>query len=271
MKRLSVADFPEPATVLDRVRIPAAFSARSPRHRRDLASTVRNKLAGQTAGDGRGETARASRPAAGSPRRRAESCRPAPPGQPEIARLRRRLRQHPCHACPDREDHARQAERYARLEQEVRAAGGGRGRPFARDRADLPAGLRGAGPTGVPRGRHRDPGRQAAGRPVYRAGPAGGRMPAARPVGRPWPGRAGGLRLGADLRGAQGRGRRRRPGFPAARCARSSPPWSRSGPSSPRSRRRTSWRSCANPTWASPGPRTPGRGASRWSRCSAPT
>jgi len=114
VKRLSVADFPEPAAVLDRVRIPAAFSARSPRHRRDLASTVRNKLAGQTAGDGRG------RDGAGRPSGGGEPSGEAPSGQPEIARLRRRLRQHPCHACPDREDHARQAERYARLEQEVR-------------------------------------------------------------------------------------------------------------------------------------------------------
>jgi ATP-dependent RNA helicase HelY len=114
VKRLSVADFPEPAAVLDRVRIPAAFSARSPRHRRDLASTVRNKLAGRTAEDGR-EGDGAGRAAGG-----AGPSSESPPGQPEIARLRRRLRQHPCHACPDREDHARQAERYARLEQEVR-------------------------------------------------------------------------------------------------------------------------------------------------------
>jgi len=120
VKRLSVADFPEPAAVLDRVRIPAAFSARSPRHRRDLASTVRNKLAGQTAGDGRGRDG-AGRPSGrGEPSGGAEPSGEAPFGQPEIARLRRRLRQHPCHACPDREDHARQAERYARLEQEVR-------------------------------------------------------------------------------------------------------------------------------------------------------
>src|SRR5215831_17939381 len=57
VKRLSAADFPEPATVLDRVRIPAAFSARSPRSRRDLASTVRNKLAGQAAAGGPGQPA----------------------------------------------------------------------------------------------------------------------------------------------------------------------------------------------------------------------
>jgi ATP-dependent RNA helicase HelY len=122
VKRLSVADFPEPATVLDRVRIPAAFSARSPQHRRDLASTVRNKLAGQAAG-GRREGRGAGPPAGDegfSPL--AGQARPGQPpaGQAEIARLRRRLRQHPCHACPDREDHARQAERYVRLEREVR-------------------------------------------------------------------------------------------------------------------------------------------------------
>jgi ATP-dependent RNA helicase HelY len=118
VKRLSAADFPEPATVLDRVRIPGAFSARSPRARRDLASTVRNKLAGQAAGN-RGEGRGAGQPPgdgevssrAGAGQSRAD--------QPEIARLRRRLRQHPCHACPDREDHARQAERHARLEREV--------------------------------------------------------------------------------------------------------------------------------------------------------
>jgi ATP-dependent RNA helicase HelY len=138
VKRLSVADFPEPAAVLDRVRIPAAFSARSPRHRRDLASTVRNKLAGQTAedrhaGDGAGRSpgGGSSRPAG---RGRSRPGEP-PPGQPEIARLRRRLRQHPCHTCPDRDDHARQAERYARLEREVQqleAAVAGRSHVIAR-------------------------------------------------------------------------------------------------------------------------------------------
>jgi ATP-dependent RNA helicase HelY len=121
VKRLSAADFPEPATVLDRVRIPAAFSARSPRARRDLASTVRNKLAGHPARDrreGRGAdqpsgNGEAGHGGSGSSRSTSQA------DQPEIARLRRHLRQHPCHACPDREDHARQAERYARLGREV--------------------------------------------------------------------------------------------------------------------------------------------------------
>ena len=75
------------------------------------------------------EAARAGPPDGGGP------SRESPSGQPEIARLRRRLRQHPCHACPDREDHARQAERYARLEREVQqleAAVAGRSHVIAR-------------------------------------------------------------------------------------------------------------------------------------------
>ena len=40
-------------------------------------------------------------------------------GQGDIAELRRRLRRHPCHQCPDREQHARYAERYFRQQKEV--------------------------------------------------------------------------------------------------------------------------------------------------------
>ena len=47
VKRLSPADFPVPVTAIERIRIPASFSVRSANHRRDLAATVRNKLAGQ--------------------------------------------------------------------------------------------------------------------------------------------------------------------------------------------------------------------------------
>jgi ATP-dependent RNA helicase HelY len=37
---------------------------------------------------------------------------------PQIARLRQQIRQHPCHGCADREEHARWAERYLRLQRE---------------------------------------------------------------------------------------------------------------------------------------------------------
>src|SRR5690606_35463735 len=58
--------------------------------------------------------------AASSEHRRSAPQRRQPAGEdPRIAELRRALREHPCHACPDRESHARWAERYAKLERET--------------------------------------------------------------------------------------------------------------------------------------------------------
>jgi ATP-dependent RNA helicase HelY len=110
VKRLSLTDFPMPVTPIDRVRIPNWFSARSANHRRDLASTMRNKLAGHSLGP------RSHRAAGASERRTGTAGK-----DPEVENLRRRLRQHPCHTCPDREEHARQAERQGRLEREAEA------------------------------------------------------------------------------------------------------------------------------------------------------
>jgi ATP-dependent RNA helicase HelY len=102
VRRLSLADFPVPVQPIDRIRIPNWFSARSPKHRRDLAASVLAKLAGRDKEPPhRGKQAEA-------------------PAQEEIAALRRRIRAHPCHDCPDADDHARRAERRARLERDVR-------------------------------------------------------------------------------------------------------------------------------------------------------
>jgi ATP-dependent RNA helicase HelY len=115
VKRLSEADFPVPVTPIDRVRIPKGFSPRSPSHRRDLAATMRNKLA--DAAPGAAGTSGGGDPA-GPPSRSARVG--ADQGRdPEVERLRRQLRRHPCHACPDREQHARQLERCQRLGREA--------------------------------------------------------------------------------------------------------------------------------------------------------
>jgi ATP-dependent RNA helicase HelY len=98
VRRLSPADFSGPVEPIDRIRVPTWFSERSPKHRRDLSVTVRDKLAGRDL----------SRP------RRAGGTPDA-----EVAALRRRLREHPSHACPDREQHVRQAEKYRRQLREV--------------------------------------------------------------------------------------------------------------------------------------------------------
>jgi ATP-dependent RNA helicase HelY len=109
VKRLALADFPVPAEVIDKIRIPGSFSPRSPQHRRDLAATMRNRLALTGAKGTR------------RPVRAADWERTAPEAAGDVADLRRRLRRHPCHGCQDREDHARYAERYMRLKRETEA------------------------------------------------------------------------------------------------------------------------------------------------------
>jgi ATP-dependent RNA helicase HelY len=107
VKRLAAADFPGPAEVIDKIRIPGWFSPRSPQHRKDLAATMRNRLA--------------ARPAAAAPVKRPARAADTEHASPdaEVAELRQRIRRHPCHDCPDREAHARYAERYVRLARET--------------------------------------------------------------------------------------------------------------------------------------------------------
>ncbi len=112
VKRLAVADFPVPAEVIGKIRIPGSFSPRSPQHRKDLAATMRNRLASRDVADSKGTR---------RPTRAADWERTASDGAGDIADLRRRLRRHPCHDCQDRENHARYAERYLRLARETEA------------------------------------------------------------------------------------------------------------------------------------------------------
>ncbi|MFD0152616.1 DEAD/DEAH box helicase [Streptomyces sp. NPDC055721] len=100
VKRLASIDFPVPVEALDRMRIPKSFNPRSPQSRRDLATALRTK-----AGHINPERHHKQRSAAADDR--------------EIARLRTALRAHPCHGCDEREDHARWAERYHRLQRDT--------------------------------------------------------------------------------------------------------------------------------------------------------
>jgi len=104
-KRLSLVDFPSPVAPLGRLRIPKTFNVRNPTMRRDLASSLRNQLDGFEA------------PVA---RRHPRGREPATDSA-DVRRLRRAIREHPCHDCPDREDHARWAERFVKLERDVEA------------------------------------------------------------------------------------------------------------------------------------------------------
>ena len=99
-RRLNAADFATPVEAITRVRIPKNFSGRNPQARRDLASTLKHKTHGLTP-----PPTRTRRESVGE--------------DPRIAELRRRLRDHPCHDCPDREDHARWAERWHKLNRDA--------------------------------------------------------------------------------------------------------------------------------------------------------
>lgn len=98
--QLSAADFPTPVSSLGTVKLPKYVQWRSPKVRRDVASSLRNT--GIEVPDGR-----------------ARHGRGVAADDGEVASLRRALRDHPCHECPDREGHARWSERYHKLAKET--------------------------------------------------------------------------------------------------------------------------------------------------------
>ncbi|HET7800489.1 MAG TPA: DEAD/DEAH box helicase, partial [Humibacillus xanthopallidus] len=101
LRRLTLHDVPTPLEPLGTMRVPKQFNARNPKARRDLAATLRAQL-----------------PHDPPPRRRA-AVDVTDPTSDRIDELRRQMRAHPCHRCPDREHHARWAERWWRLRRET--------------------------------------------------------------------------------------------------------------------------------------------------------
>ena len=101
LRRLTLVDVPTPVTAIAHVKVPPHFNAKSPKARRDLATSLRIAV-----------------PHDPPPQARARHTG-ASADDDEIAELRRKLKAHPCHQCPDREDHARWAERWWRLKRET--------------------------------------------------------------------------------------------------------------------------------------------------------
>ncbi|HST71341.1 DEAD/DEAH box helicase [Kocuria rosea] len=108
LRRVGAQDLDGPLEPVSRIRIPKQFTGKTPKERRDLASSMRNAIhehkppRGTT---GRGHTIQFDRGTSASERR--------------IAEVRRALRSHPCHGCSDRESHARWAERWWTLRRET--------------------------------------------------------------------------------------------------------------------------------------------------------
>lgn len=100
VKKLSPVDFPVPVEPVEHLRIPKNFNSRSPKERANLVASVHAKIGDRDFG----KPVRARDHAA---------------EDEEINRLRKAIRQHPCHGCDEREDHARWAERYYKLLRET--------------------------------------------------------------------------------------------------------------------------------------------------------
>ena len=96
---VTMLDFSRTVEVLGKLRVSKHFNHRNPGARRDLASALRELRIppevrpGRRGGGAAGDDA-------------------------ELAGLRAELRAHPCHGCADREEHARFAERFTRLDKE---------------------------------------------------------------------------------------------------------------------------------------------------------
>jgi ATP-dependent RNA helicase HelY len=115
-RRLAMVDFPSPVRAITRLRIPRGFNARNPQMRRDVASALRDKTHGLSLSPAdRGKRHRVGE-TSGDNRRNAPISR----HEAEVAGLRRALKGHPCHQCPDREDHARWGERWFKLDRDAR-------------------------------------------------------------------------------------------------------------------------------------------------------
>ena len=102
-RRLSMIDFPTPVVALTRLKVPRSFNGRDPKARRDLAQALHLRTRDlpprrQRSGGGPGEHGGAGA---------------------QVDAVRAELRQHPCHSCPDREEHSRWAERWFKLDRDA--------------------------------------------------------------------------------------------------------------------------------------------------------
>jgi ATP-dependent RNA helicase HelY len=102
VRRLSLTDFPTPPPVAGRMKIGKRFNPKDPASRRNLAAALRARL-GEIDLDREGQ--------------RRDGVDPETLAQ--IEQRRAALQRHPCHRCPEREVHARWAERALRLERET--------------------------------------------------------------------------------------------------------------------------------------------------------
>ncbi len=105
LRTLRSADVPSPPAVIDTLRIPAPDRLRKPKIRKDTAAALRERLAGRH-DDPRESVRRPGRAPSTAAR------------DEELRALRERLREHPCHDCPDLDAHLRWISRIRSVEKD---------------------------------------------------------------------------------------------------------------------------------------------------------
>ncbi|MGV3245820.1 DEAD/DEAH box helicase [Rothia sp. 11254D007CT] len=105
LRRLDPRDLDGPVLPISKIKVSKKFTGKTPKDRRDMASRMREALyQGLPARSG-------SQKKYFNERERGD--------EQKIEELRRALRNHPCHGCSDRENHARWAERWYRLSRDT--------------------------------------------------------------------------------------------------------------------------------------------------------
>ena len=107
-RRLAMVDFPRPVEAMTRIKVPKSFNGRNPQMRRDLAASMRTRTHDLTPPPPRPQGRHGTTGRSGGAR-----------DDGRVEELRRRLENHPCHDCPDREEHARWGERWFKLERDA--------------------------------------------------------------------------------------------------------------------------------------------------------
>ncbi|NYF96629.1 DEAD/DEAH box helicase [Janibacter cremeus] len=102
VRRLVPADLDGPVAAFGKLTIPRGFNPKSTKQRTDLATTLRIKAPDEQA-----------------PSVRTRATEAAKGEDEHLAQLRRQLKEHPCHQCPEREVHARWAQRWWKLKRET--------------------------------------------------------------------------------------------------------------------------------------------------------
>ncbi|NLG23234.1 MAG: DEAD/DEAH box helicase [Actinomycetales bacterium] len=119
LRRVTATDLREPVEPVARLQIPRNFNPRNVRARKDLAATLRAKVPFEPPPFQRPDRTDGDRTAARPARGSGDGQGRGGGRHTDPDALRQQLRDHPCHRCPDREEHARWAERWWQLRRET--------------------------------------------------------------------------------------------------------------------------------------------------------